>query len=82
MMILMKHMLSNLCLPVADPCIADQWKFQAETKCDDRLLHPSGLRYSALLSHTEPLLQPTAAGHQSTVQLLPEEHSFPGLTIT
>lgn len=74
-------MLLNLCLSVLDMCVAGQWESQAEKKCDNRLLYPSGLHYSALLSHTEPILQPTAAGHQSTVQFLPEEHSFPGLYI-
>lgn len=62
-------------------CLAGPWGSQAQKEYENRLLHSSGLHQAAPLSHTGPNLWGAAAGLQSPVQFLPEEHSVPGLYI-
>lgn len=59
-------------------CAAGSWEPQAGQEPESRLLHPSGLHHVAPIPHTGPDRRRTAAGQQSPVQFLPEEHSVPG----
>lgn len=62
-------------------CVTGPWESQTEKERDNKLLDPSGLRHAACLSHSESHISGTAAGLQSSVQFLPEEHRIPGLTV-
>lgn len=62
-------------------CVEGPWGSQAEEERESRLFHPSGLHQAASLYHTGPDPRAAAAGLTSPVQLLPEEHSVPGLHI-
>lgn len=60
-------------------CVAGPWGSEAEKECENRLHHPSGLHQAAPLSDPGPHLRGAAAGLQSPVQFLSEEHSVPGV---
>lgn len=79
MFVMTKIWLLSPSLSSCHMCVAGPWGSQAQKECD--FSNPSGLHQSAHLSYTEPNLAGTAAGLQSPVQFLPEEHSFPGLYI-
>lgn len=65
-----------MCCPI---CVAGPWGSEAEEECENRLHHPSGLHQAAPLSDPGPHLRGAAAGLQSPVQFLSEEHSVPGV---
>lgn len=61
------------------PCVVGLSEYQDKEECEERHVHPSRLHPTAQFPHTGPHLRGAAAGLQSSVQFLPEEHSVPGL---
>lgn len=59
-------------------CLTGPQASQADEELGEGLAHPPGLHHAPRLPPAEPERGAAAAGLQSPVQFLPEEHSVPG----